>query len=179
VYNRREENRWFPKEATPIKKLDFIFIGGLLLLGVAALIGINLYQKSQATGEAYAKVFYKDELILKIDLHSYEYIVYNTDYRDQVIVTYASDGLFYVPGTTTTNVDPEDGNITVPRVKLAVDKNKASIEVIYQESPRDICELQGSSNTSLKPLVCLPNELVITVVTDETSESFIPDGVLS
>jgi len=150
-----------------------------LLLGVVALIGINLYQKSQATGEAYAKVFYKDELILKIDLHTNEYVVYNTDYHDQVIVTYATQGVFYVPGTTTTSVDPEDENISVPRVKLAVDKNKASIEVVYQESPRDICELQGSSNTSLKPLICLPNELVITVVTNETGDTFIPDGVLS
>lgn len=150
-----------------------------MLLGVVALIGINLYQKSQATGEAYAKVFYKDELILKIDLHTNEYVVYNTDYHDQVIVTYATQGVFYVPGTTTTSVDPEDENISVPRVKLAVDKNKASIEVVYQESPRDICELQGSSNTSLKPLICLPNELVITVVTNETGDTFIPDGVLS
>lgn len=148
-------------------------------MGVVALIGINLYQKSQATGEAYAKVFYKDELILKIDLHTNEYVVYNTDYHDQVIVTYATQGIFYVPGTTTTTVDPEDENISVPRVKLEVDKNKASIEVVYQESPRDICELQGSSNTSLKPLICLPNELVITVVTNETGDTFIPDGVLS
>lgn len=146
---------------------------------MVALIGINLYQKSQATGEAYAKVFYKDELILKIDLHTNEYVVYNTDYHDQVIVTYATQGIFYVPGTTTTTVDPEDENISVPRVKLEVDKNKASIEVVYQESPRDICELQGSSNTSLKPLICLPNELVITVVTNETGDTFIPDGVLS
>jgi hypothetical protein len=150
-----------------------------LLIGLGALLGIRLHEAATATGDAFAKVFYRDELILAIDLHTCEYIVYDTAYADLVIVAFAGDGLFYVPGTTTTNVDPLDGNIDVPRVKLVVDTAKASIEVAYQESPRDICELQGSSASSFKPLVCLPNELVVTVVTDETSADFVPDGVIS
>lgn len=149
------------------------------MIGIIALVGIKIHESLTATGDAFAKVFFKDELILKINLHTNEYIVYDTDYKDQVIVTYASQGIFYVPGTTTINVDPEETNITLPRVKLGVDTAKGSIEILYQESPRDICELQGSSDSSMKPLVCLPNELVVTVVTDELEENFIPDGVLS
>jgi|APMed6443717190_1056831.scaffolds.fasta_scaffold288417_2 hypothetical protein len=167
------------KGGLPIKKNDIIYIGILLLVGVAALIGIRWYEASQRTGEAFAKVFYKDEMILQINLHTCEYIVYDTPYADQIIVQYASEGFFYVPGTTTTHVDPEDENVDVPLVKLAVDTGAGSIEVVYQESPRDICELQGASDSSLQPIVCLPNELVITVITDDTGEYFVPDGELS
>jgi len=106
-------------------------------------------------------------------------VLYDTPYKDQVVVAFADQGLFYVPGTTTVNPDPEDDHIDLPRVTLKVNTAARSIEVVYQESPRDICELQGPSDSSLKPLVCLPNELVITVVTDQTRETFIPDGVIS
>lgn len=162
-----------------MKKHDFIFIGSLLFIGLAALFGIRWYANSQSTGEAFAKIYYKDQMILLIDLHTCEYVLYNTPYRDQVIVAFSDEGMFYVPGTATLNPDPEDGNIDVARVALRVNKEAGSIEVVYQESPRDICELQGASDSSLKPLVCLPNELVITVVTDQTQDRFIPDGVIS
>lgn len=150
-----------------------------MLIGVAALIGMRWFEASQKTGEAFARVYYKDEMILQIDLHTCEYVVYDTPYASQVIVQFASEGVFYVPGTTTIHVDPEDGNVDVPLVKLSVDTEAASIEVVYQESPRDICELQGASDSSLKPIVCLPNELVITVITDDPGDHFVPDGELS
>ncbi|MDD3841927.1 MAG: hypothetical protein WC088_01010 [Candidatus Izemoplasmatales bacterium] len=163
-----------------IKKIDYIFIGSLLLIGIGLLIGIKLIEDSKASETAFAKVFYKDELILTINLHDpSKYIVYDTEYQDEIIITYAASGYFYVPGTTTITVDNLDNNIDVPRVKLYVDRNNATIEVLYQESPRDICELQGPTNSSLKPLICLPNELVITVVIENMDSEFIPDGVLS
>ncbi len=162
-----------------MKKHDLIFIGTLFLIGLTALLGIRWYTRSQATGESFAKVFYKDQMILLIDLQTCDYVLYDTPYKDQVVVAFADQGLFYVPGTTTVNPDPEDDHIDLPRVTLKVNTAARSIEVVYQESPRDICELQGPSDSSLKPLVCLPNELVITVVTDQTRETFIPDGVIS
>ncbi|MDD3126646.1 MAG: hypothetical protein WC363_03495 [Candidatus Izemoplasmatales bacterium] len=168
------------KGGLTIKKIDFIFIGGLLILGIGLLLGIKLMEDANSSETAYAKVFYKDELILMIDLHDpSQYIVYETQYHDDIIITFAASGYFYVPGTTTVNTDPLDSNVNVPRVKLYVNRNQATIEVLYQESPRDICELQGSTNSSLKPLVCLPNELVITVITEISETDFIPDGVLS
>jgi hypothetical protein len=159
VYNKTEVSQQL--EVFPIKKHDIFFIGGLLLVGIALLVGFKWFEASRITGSAFAKVYYKDELILMIDLHSSEYILYDT------------------PGTTTVTVDPADSNVDVPRVKLAIDMEKASIEVLYQESPRDVCELQGSTDSSLKPLVCLPNELVVTVTTEIPEGGFVPDGVLS
>lgn len=162
-----------------MKKGDFIFIGIVLILGLAALFGVRWIAASQKTGEAFAKVYYRDELILLIDLSTCEYDVFDTPYADLVITTYAAEGIFYVPGTTTLEPDPEDSRIDVPRVRLEVDKAAASITVAYQESPRDVCELQGATDSSLKPLVCLPNELVVTVITNETADHFVLDGDLS
>lgn len=162
-----------------MKKGDFIFIGIVLILGVGALLGVRWFEASRETGETFAKVYYRDELILLIDLSTCEYHVYDTPYADLVITDYAAEGIFYVPGTTTVDPDPEDDRISLPRVRLEVDTEAASITVAYQESPRNVCELQGASDSSLKPLVCLPNELVVTVITNETSGQFVLDGELS
>ncbi|HPJ23529.1 MAG TPA: NusG domain II-containing protein, partial [Bacillota bacterium] len=61
-------------------------------------------------------------------------------------------------------------------IKLQVDNN--AISVVYQESPKDLCELQGASDSHLEPIVCLPNELVIDIYTNLESDVFVPDSVL-
>jgi hypothetical protein len=52
------------------------------------------------------------------------------------------------------------------------------ISVAYQESPKDLCQLQKPTSSPLMPIVCLPNELVINVYTDIESDQFIPDSIL-
>ena len=165
-----------------IKKLDMIIIVSIFLFGIISLIGINLYASSQETGYTYAKITYKDELILMVDLDSLEYVVYDTDYKNLIYVDLASEGIFYVPGTVTTDMTnlylidsyAEDQNIQ--GIKLLVEDGY--IQVAYQESPQDICELQNPTNSSLQPLVCLPNELVINIYTNLSGDQFIPDSVL-
>jgi len=117
-----------------------------------------------------------------IDLDSLEYKLYDSAYKDLVNVELAAEGIFYVPGTTTTDMqelyltdDFARENLIVG-VKLLISDGK--IEVAYQESPRNICELQRATNSNLEPLVCLPNELVVTVLTSLSSDEFIPDSVL-
>jgi hypothetical protein len=61
-------------------------------------------------------------------------------------------------------------------IKLVVDD--AKIRVAYQESPRDYCELQSPTDSRMRPLVCLPNELLVSVYTDMTTDEFIPDTIL-
>ncbi len=165
-----------------MKKNDFILISILLFIGIVSLISFKLYENINATGDSYAKVFYQDELILMIDLHSYEYIVYQTQFQDLIDTGRASEGVFYVPGSVTTDmqalyeVDEYAKNNQIIGIKLLV--YEGSIEVVYQESPKDVCELQGATSSSLNPLVCLPNEIVVKVFTNLTSNEFIPDSVL-
>jgi len=165
-----------------MKKNDFIFIGALLLLGVLFFLGFRLYANSQSTGNAYAKVTYKDTIILMIDLHSNEYTLYDTIYKDQIDVSLASEGIFYVPGSITSDMtelyrtDEYARTHEIVGIKLAVENEK--IYVAYQESPHDTCQLQSPTNSSLTPLVCLPNELVVSILTNMTSDEFIPDAIL-
>lgn len=165
-----------------MKKNDFFLIGILLLVGLVSLLGFKLYERSNSTGNIYAKVFYQDELILMIDLETNEYTIYETEYMNQIDVGRASEGIFYVPGTVTTDmtdlyaIDSYAKDHQIVGVKLQVENQ--SIAVVYQESPKDVCELQGYTNSSLEPLVCLPNELVINIYTNLESDQFIPDAVL-
>ncbi len=154
----------------------------MLFVGVALLFAFKLWESLTSTGYAFARVTYRDQTILMIDLNTKEYKVYDTIYKDQVIVTRANEGIFYVPGSTTTDmsalydVDSYARTNNIVGVKLLVEDGK--IQVLYQESPRNICQLQRPTSSSLEPLVCLPNELVVSILTNMESEAFVPDSVL-
>jgi len=156
----------------------------LLLIGLAALFSFKIIENSQSTGNIYAKIFFQDELIMVIDMKTYDYTLYNTQYKNQIDVGRAVEGIFYVPGAIMTeaemqalwDMDSYASDHEIVGIKLLVQNEK--IEVDYQVSPRDLCELQPPSNSSLEPIVCLPNKLVINVVTNMTSDEFIPDAIL-
>ena len=157
-----------------MKRNDLIFIGATLLVGLLALFGFRLAERLSATGNVFAQVYYKDELILMIDLDTKSYTLYETAYKDLVNVDYAAEGTFYVPGTTT--IDPADDDRGIMGVKLLVADGK--ISVVYQESPKDLCEYQAPTDSALSPLVCLPNELVVMIKTDMDEGDFVPDVVM-
>ncbi|MFA5007176.1 MAG: NusG domain II-containing protein [Candidatus Izemoplasmatales bacterium] len=156
-----------------MKRNDLIFIGATLLLGLLSLLGFTLYDRLSVAGGAFAQVYYRDELILMIDLDTGSYTVFPTEYEDFVNVDYADEGTFYVPGTTT---EAFADDRMIPGVKLRVADGK--ISVAFQESPKDICEYQPPTDSALSPLVCLPNELVVTVRTDMDPDAFVPDVVM-
>lgn len=119
-----------------------------------------------------------------IDLKTNEYTVYNTKYKALVDVGRAEEGIFYVPGAIMTetemaelwSIDEYAEEKDIVGIKLLVQNEK--IEVDYQVSPRDLCELQPPTNSALEPIVCLPNQLVINVVTNLTSDQFVPDAIM-
>ena len=147
-----------------------------------SLVGLKVIENVNKTDNIYAKVVYRNNLILMIDLKNIEYTVYDTDYKDQIITDRAKEGIFYVPGLVTTDMSAlyEADNFAksnnIIGIKLEVKDQK--ISVLYQESPRDLCQLQPPTNSHLQPIVCLPNELVIDIYTDMNNDEFIPDSVL-
>ena len=165
-----------------MKKLDIIIISFILFFGIVSLLGFRYYENQNATGYLYAKVIYKNVLIMMIDLETNDYIIYDTEYQDLIDVGRADEGIYYVPGTETTDMTvlyetdsyAEENNIV--GIKLQVEDRK--ISVVYQESPKDICQLQAPTDSHLSPLVCLPNELVISVFTNLASDAIVPDAVL-
>ena len=153
-----------------------------MFIGLASLIGINLYESANSSGNIYARITYENKLILMIDLESLEYQVFNTEYKNQIVTERASEGIFYVPGKVTTDmqalyqVDEYAMEKQIVGIKLLVEN--AKIQVVYQESPRDICELQAPTNSHLQPIICLPNELVIDIYTNLSASDFVPDAIL-
>lgn len=152
------------------------------MIGLALLFTFKAIDSRSSSGNLYAKITYENELILMIDLETLDYKVYDTIYKDQVITDLSSEGIFYVPGKVTVDMEDlyrvdqfaKDNQIT--GIKLLVEEQK--ISVLYQESPKDICALQAPTNSHLKPIVCLPNELVIDVFSNLPSEQFVPDSIL-
>ncbi len=182
IYNTNALKLYYKIGGETIKKLDVLIIFLILLIGSLSLIGLKLYEDSNSSGNIYAKVTYDNQLILMIDLETNQFEIYDTVYKDDIITTRSSEGIYYVPGKVTDDmqalyeVDEFARDNSVIGIKLQVLDSK--ISVVYQESPKDICQLQDPTNSHLTPIVCLPNELVIDVYTNMDSDQFIPDSVL-
>ncbi|MFA7075778.1 MAG: NusG domain II-containing protein [Candidatus Izemoplasmatales bacterium] len=157
-------------------------MGIILLIALVSGLAFKIIEKVNDTGNTYAKVVYQNEVILMINLENNDYIIYNTEYKSKIYTGRSSEGIFYVPGKTTTNMEElylEDEYAReneIKGIKIIVEDKK--ISVAYQESPKDLCQFQKPTSSPLVPIVCLPNELVINVYTDIESDEFIPDSFL-
>jgi len=153
-----------------------------LLFALLSGLAFKIIEKINDTGNTYAKIVYQNEVILMINLKNNEYHVYDTIYKEQVHVARAQEGIYYVPGKTTTEMtelyvtDEYAETNQIVGIKVVVADEK--ISVAYQESPKDLCQFQKPTSSPLVPIVCLPNELVINVYTDIESDQFIPDSIL-
>jgi len=153
-----------------------------LLFALLSGLAFKIIEKINDTGNTYAKIVYQNEVILMINLKNNEYHVYDTIYKEQIHVARAQEGIYYVPGKTTTEMtelyvtDEYAETNQIVGIKVVVADEK--ISVAYQESPKDLCQFQKPTSSPLVPIVCLPNELVINVYTDIESDQFIPDSIL-
>ena len=170
------------RKVVVMKKNDMILIGIVFILGLASLFFFRWYENARATGNHFANVYYRDQMVLRIDLETNDYIIPESDYEDDIDVGRADEGIFYVPGSVSTDMellyenDAYAAEHGIEGIKLEVDDEK--IAVVYQESPKDLCQLQPPTDSELRPLVCLPNELYVEIVTHETGDEFVPDSVL-
>ena len=142
-----------------MKLADVLLILFLALLSVSSLFGVQALQERSAETDGFARVMYQNELILEIALGNSDYTIHNPTH---VLEINRDQDTFQVTGTL--------GPVTIQRANQMV-------RVIEQTSPENICELQGATNSPLKPLTCLPNELVVRIerAPSETDE----DAILS
>jgi hypothetical protein len=160
-----------------------ILIAFILIIAILSTGVLGIIERVNSTGVTFAQVTYGGEPLIKINLNNPEqYQVYDTEYQSMVIVSRADEGIFYVPGEVTTDMDAlyqsddfaRDNEIV--GIKLLVEDGK--ISVLYQESPRDLCQLEPPTDSSLRPIVCLPNKVVIKIITSETMDDIYLDDVL-
>ena len=142
-----------------MKLADSLLIVFLSIISVASLFGVQALQRSSADANGVASVYYQNTLILDIALGSDDYTIHTPEY---VLEINRTDDTFKVTGTL--------GPVTIQRANQMV-------RVIEQTSPENICELQGATNSPLKPLTCLPNELVVSI--ERARQDTDEDAILS
>lgn len=139
-----------------MKKNDVILI---IIITIVSLIGygvLRLILVDATTKDGTAFVYYHDEVILEIYLEDGSYNVID---EDNVISIDEDEYLYTVSGS--------DGNVVV------IEYNNYRVRVIDEVSPQHICQIQSWSSSPLKPITCLPNNLVI-IIKDNFEEI---DGV--
>lgn len=154
----------------------------ILIIAILSTGILTFIERINSTGESFAQITYAGQPLIEINLNDpEEFHVYNTEYKDQVIVDRATEGIFYVPGETTKDMqalyeeDTFAKDNQIQGIKVQVKDGK--ISVLYQESPRDLCQLEPPTNSSLDPIVCLPNKVVIKIITsaENISDIYIDD----
>ncbi len=136
-----------------MSKKDIILIIGVLLVSVSSLITVLIFQQRTQTLDGTAIVRYQGQEILHISLEDGSAMVLNDDFVleiDETNFTYTVQG-----------------NLGA----VVIQYNDHKVSVIDETSPQNICQNQGETNTPLRPLTCLPNDVVITI----DSQVFDPD----
>lgn len=138
-----------------MKRNDIILISSLFLIGLIGYLVIFALTNNKVVDDGIAVVYYYDEAILEISMADGSYNILKTS----AVVT----------------IDEDKGHYTVlgsnGDVVIEFDKNR--VRVIDEISPLNVCQNQGWSSSPLKPITCLPNNIVILVETKE----FIPDDI--
>ena len=142
-----------------MKISDILLVVILAIISVFSVFWVQDLQARSADANGVAIVIYQNQPILEVNLGSEEYRILRPEHVLQINL---NEGLFTVTGTL--------GPIVLQR-------ENQMIRVISQTSPENICEIQGATNSPLKPLTCLPNELIVRIerAPDENDE----DAILS
>ena len=142
-----------------MKIADIVLIIVLAVISLSSLFYIQRLQDLSAEENGVAIVLYQNEIILEIELSSNDFLIKNASH---VLEVDAEAGIFTVTGTL--------GPVTIQR-------DAGYVSVIEQTSPQNICELQGATNSRLKPLTCLPNEVIVRI--EKASSDLDDDAILS
>lgn len=124
-----------------MKKNDVLLIVIVLLISLIMYVIFVLINSNQSNLNA--DVLINDELVITIDLKDNSHIIYDDSY-----ISCIDDTLYTFNGT--------NGDVV-----LEVKNSK--IRVVSENSPYHICSKQGYTDSSLKPLTCLPNNLVVVI----------------
>lgn len=138
-----------------MKRNDIILIGSLFLIGVIGYFVIFFLTNNKVVDDGIAVVYYYDAAILEISLADGSYNILDSDL---VVTVDDNTNIYTVLGT--------NGDVVI-------EYDDFKVRVIDEISPLNVCQDQGWSSSPLKPITCLPNNIVILVQTKQ----FVPDGL--
>ena len=143
-----------------MKVADIILIVVLSVLSISSFFVFQRLQAQAVTDDGVAVVIFQNQPILRISLYDDTHQVLNPNH---VISVDRTRDHFVVEGLL--------GPVTIERAN-------GMVRVIDETSPQNICQFQGATNSRLKPLTCLPNEVIIRVESDAFNEDE-EDAILS
>lgn len=136
-----------------INKNDWILIGVILLIALVSSIGVTIYSSNNEETDGVATVYYNSDSILEISLVDGSYQIIDDS---RVVSIDEENHIYHVLGSNSYGV------------YIQYEDNK--VAVIDEESPKNICQYQGATNSSLYPLTCLPNNIVIVIEQSDSVE---------
>lgn len=144
-----------------MKKNDIILIIIVLLISLTSLLTVQIIQAQNELTDGVAVVIYDDEEILHIHLEDGTYTILNN--------THVFEDEFALDDTPKRYVVRGDYDSSLGRVIIGYENHK--VRVLDEHSPQNICQKQGETNSPMRPLTCLPNNVVIVI----RSSHFDPD----
>jgi len=142
-----------------MKKTDLILLGIVLLISVISYGVLKVVLDRSSTADGIATVMYLDNPILEIFLEDGSYKVID----DEFVKSIDTSKLTYT--VTGTNGD------------VVIQYKDFKVRVIDEISPQNICQAQGWSSSPLRPITCLPNNVVIIIEADKGDSE--PDDISS
>ena len=144
-----------------MKKNDLILIVTVLLIGLSSLLTVQIIQAHNTLTDGIAVVIYNDEEILHIYLEDGRYDILND--------AHVFEDEFKIETTPKIYVVRGDYDSSLGRVIIGYQDHK--VRVLDEHSPQNICQKQGETNSPMRPLTCLPNNVIIVI----RSPHFDPD----
>jgi len=142
-----------------MKKTDLILLGIVLLISLISYGVLKVVLDRSSTADGIATVMYLDNPILEIFLEDGSYKVID----DEFVKSIDTSKLTYT--VTGTNGD------------VVIQYKDFKVRVIDEISPQNICQAQGWSSSPLRPITCLPNNVVIIIEADKGDSE--PDDISS
>ncbi len=129
-----------------MKKADYILVGVVLILALISYIVLSIINNQSQVEDGIAVVYFKSDKILEIKLEDGSYRIIDPS---RVLNIDETNYIYHVEGSNPYGV--------------YIEYKDAKVRVIDEESPQHICQKQGWTNSTLLPLTCLPNNIVISI----------------
>jgi hypothetical protein len=141
-----------------MKKSDIILIAILLVVATLSFFIFRNITEASELVDGNAVVYYNNSPILTISLEDGSYNIVN---NDRVVAIDESNNTYTVLGT--------NGDVVI-------EYGENKVRVIDEISPRNICQIQGWSNSPLSPITCLPNNIIIIIESKQPNDD-LPDDI--
>ncbi len=134
-----------------MKKSDFYLIGSIVFIGIIFSILFTIIENNNIETDGTAIVYYNNDKVMEIYLEDGSYQVFDSS---RVISIDDENFLYHVEGSNPYGV--------------LIEYKDNSVAVIDEESPKNICQYQGYTNSSLTPITCLPNNIIIVIEANDS-----------